>query len=295
MVEVRRSGVRRPSGVALYLPLLLLFSLYYAFIVTSGTFGVLQWNTHYYEMGADGFRAGHLYLAVQPSAALLAKTNPADPENRSLWLWDTLLFNRHFYIYWGPVPSLCLLAFKLLTGYAGSIKDQWLVLIFALGRLWAGSALILSFSHAPDERQPRWVVATALAVFALASPMPYVLVRPLIYEASVMAGQCFLFCGLLAAFWGLIRKLRLPDAVVRTRGRLLGMCIGLARDDGAGHAVAGGYHRRDHLAASRLCVSARVSRVVRARYPRRDRNTRPRLVQLCALRLSPASSVCASN
>src|SRR6476620_7262446 len=107
MVEVRRSGVRGPSSVALFVPLLLLFSLYYAFVVTSGTFGVLQWKTHYYDLGAEGFRAGHLYLAVQPSAALLGKANPADLTNRPLWLWDALLFNGHYYIYWGPVPTLC--------------------------------------------------------------------------------------------------------------------------------------------------------------------------------------------
>jgi hypothetical protein len=211
MVEVRRSGVRRPSSVALFVPLLLLFSLYYAFVVTSGTFGVLQWKTHYYDLGAEGFRNGHLYLAVQPSTALLGKANPADPNNRPLWLWDALLFNGHYYIYWGPVPTLCVLAFKLLTGSRAELLDQWLVLIFALGRLWAGSALIVGFSNQRAARQPAWAVAWAVAIFALASPTPYVLVRPLVYEASVMAGQCFLFCGLLAVFWGLTKvRLQTP-------------------------------------------------------------------------------------
>jgi hypothetical protein len=208
MVEVRRSRVRSPSSIALLGPLLLLFSLYYAFVVTSGTFGVLNWTTHYYDLGAEGFRAGHLYLTVQPSAALLAKANPADLTNRPLWLWDALLFNGHYYIYWGPVPTLCVLAFKLLSGFRADVLDQWLVLIFALGRLWAGSALIVSFSNQRGARQPAWAIAFAVAIFALASPTPYVLVRPLVYEASVMAGQCFLFWGLLAVFWGLT-KLRL--------------------------------------------------------------------------------------
>jgi hypothetical protein len=203
--EVSRSKLSRLVGVGLISACLLLFSLYYAFVITAGTFGVLRWNSHYYDLGADGFRHGHLYLAVQPSAALLAQANPADPANRQLWLWDALLYDRHYYIYWGPAPTLCVLAFKLLTGYDGEILDQWLVLLFALGRLWAGSALILSFSSRPGARQPDWVVAAALAVFAFASPTLFMLVRPLVYEASVAAGQCFLFCGLLAAFWGLVR------------------------------------------------------------------------------------------
>jgi hypothetical protein len=206
-------------------PLLLCLSAYYAFVVTSGKFGPARGLSQYYELAADGFRHGHLYLAAGPRPQLLAQANPFDLVHRKLWLWDILLFDGHYYIYWGPVPALCLLGFKLVTGYAGKLHDQWLVLLFMLGRLYAGAALILSFASWRRERPPRWAVLLAVAVFALASPTTYVLARPVIYEASIAAGQCFLFWGLLAAFWGFGTS-RLQTLLFVVAGLLWGMALG---------------------------------------------------------------------
>ena len=191
--------------------LLALMCADYTFVATAGKFSTLKWRTHTYDLAVEGFRQGHLYLPIQPSPKLLALDDPFDFDNEPLWLWDASLYGGHYYFYWGPVPALCLWAFKFVTGYASVVDDQWLVLFFMIGRLFAGAALIWSIAARLGRSVPAWAVLLAIAMFGLASPTPYFLVRPLIYEASIAAGQCFLFWGLVAALWGLIRRdLQLP-------------------------------------------------------------------------------------
>jgi hypothetical protein len=219
----RARGAKHNAPVLL---LLLLLTAYYVFQVTVGTFATLGWNTHYYDLAARGFRAGHLYLELAPPPELLALANPYDPFSsyRKLWLWDALLFHGRYYIYWGPVPALCVLAFRALSGFTGTVHDQWLVLCFMLGRLYGGAALILSLARHSAPRPPAWAVWLAIALFALASPTPFVIARPVIYEASVGAGQCFLFWALFAAFWGVVRsRWRVP--ALFAAGTLLGLAV----------------------------------------------------------------------
>lgn len=207
--------------IALHLLLLAALTAYYVFQCTVGTFRTLAWNTDYYNMAAEGFRRGQLHLPQLPSSLLLAQPNPYDPINRGLWLWDTVLWNGRYYIYWGPVPALFLVVVKALGLHDGKIFDQWLVLIFMLGRLYAGSALIWSIASRANRRLPTWTSLLTICAFALVSPTPFMMARPVIYEACIAAGQCFLYLGLLAAFWAL-EKHKLALAV------LAGFCWGLA-------------------------------------------------------------------
>jgi hypothetical protein len=191
------------------LGLMCALSLYYAFVVTAGTFGVLGWNSDFYDALAEGFRAGHLYLKTVPAPELLARANPyaySSDKDWDAWLWDASLYNGHFYIYWGPVPALLLWGIKAALGYAGTIHDQWLVLFFSLMRLYAGSALIMAFARAHNPTLPRWALYLALLVFGLASPTPFFLARPLVYEASIASGQGFLCLGLYLAYCGLQKR-----------------------------------------------------------------------------------------
>jgi hypothetical protein len=155
-----------------------------------------------------GFARGHLYISRKPSPRLLAQEDPFHPSNKPLWVWDSTLYDGHFYFYWGPVPALLTWAFKSVTGFTGKISDQTLTLLFMLGRLYAGAALILGLGRSIRMRQPPWIVGLAIAVFGLTSPIPFIMARPLVYEACLAAGQCFLFGGLLMAFWGLVDRSR---------------------------------------------------------------------------------------
>src|SRR5688500_7458198 len=206
--ELRGADERR---LTLAVPVLALVSLVYVFLATAGTFAELPNQSDYYDRMAEGFRAGHLYLEEKPSAALLAKENPYADKWARLGLWDAILYEDRYYFYWGPVPALLVVAFKAMSGSAGTVNDQWLGLLFMLGRFYGGAALILSLCRMRALSPPPWLAALSIAVFGLAGPGPFIVARPQVYEASLAAGQCFLVWGLWAAFQGLFRgERRIP-------------------------------------------------------------------------------------
>jgi hypothetical protein len=184
-------------------PVVAAISIFYLFLASAGTFTDLPSQLAYYDKMAEGFRLGHLYIQQVPSAKLLAQADPFRFENYPLWLWDAALYKGHYYLYWGPVPALFLLAYKLATGTREIITDQWPTALFMIGRLWAGAALILGFASRVRLRQAPWVCALVIAVFGLANPTPFVVARPHVYEAALAGGQCFLVWGLAFVFFGL--------------------------------------------------------------------------------------------
>jgi hypothetical protein len=192
----------------LAVPVMVVVSFLYVFLATAGTFAELPAQSDYYDQMAEGFRAGHLYLQEEPSKALLAKDNPYADKWARLGVWDASLYDGRYYFYWGPVPALLVLAFKAVSGMAGTVNDQWLGLLFMLGRFYGGAALILSLSRVRALSPPPWLAALSIAVFGLAGPSPFIVARPQVYEASLAAGQCFLVWGLWAAFHGLFREER---------------------------------------------------------------------------------------
>lgn len=211
----------------------LLLSFYYLFQLTAGTYGPLVYATTYYDMMCEGFRQGHLYIPIAPSPELLAKPNPFAFENESLWIWDASLYNRHYYMYWGPVPGLCLLLWKVLTGHTKAVIDQWIGYPFVLGRLYAGAWLIVQFANYSRMRQRPWVVVLSIAAFGLASPTPFTVARMHVYEASLIAAQCFLLGGLVFAHWALTHENRRTTWLA-----LASVCWGLAIGSRAAASIA---------------------------------------------------------
>ena len=74
-------------------------------------------NYQYYSELAKSFRHGQIHLAEEPSAALLALSNPYDYDLRleaqvEDFPWDVSLYKQKFYVYWGPAPSLLLAIFS---------------------------------------------------------------------------------------------------------------------------------------------------------------------------------------
>jgi hypothetical protein len=213
----RAWGNRRIGYLVVVLALVLALSYFYAFLASAGTFKMLEGHPAYYDRMCEGFRAGHLYILEQPQPALLAKKDPYADENffENLWLWDASLYKGHYYMYWGPVPGLLLLAWKLLTGEVGVVNDQWATVCYMIGRLVFGTGLILGLAKYQRAVPPIWLVALAIGVFGLAGPIPFIVSRPDVYEASLAAGQCFLFAGLWSTFLGIVNeKKRTPFFLV---------------------------------------------------------------------------------
>jgi hypothetical protein len=215
---------RRPLVLSL---LLVLIALAYVFIASAGR--IVDWPTQttFLDDLVEGFRQGHLHMAVEPPAALLAKSNPFDPSYRPLWYWDASLYKGHYYLYWGPTPALLLAAFKILFRIKTQIGDQYPVYALALLQTVAGALLVDRISRRMFTGVTlRWV-ALAVVVFALATPATYNLARPAVYEAAIVGGQAFSLLGLLFAFDAVARAVA-GEEPGRWRLALAGSCWAFA-------------------------------------------------------------------
>ena len=168
---------------------------YYVFVVSAGHW--TEWSvwSAMYDTQASALLSGHLHLLEPPSRALMALENPWDLANIRYWRWDHSYYQGHLYLYWGMVPAFIAAAVRRLFDLPG-VADNALVFGFSIVRLVAGTLLIRDVARAAAHRPPRWVVALAMLIFALANPTPYTLARAAIYEASIMGGAAFMVAGL---------------------------------------------------------------------------------------------------
>ncbi len=192
--------LRRPPRWLILALLLAAIELSYVFIITAGTFtNWPTWNTNY-DVQAEGFRAGHLHLSVEPPPELLAQRNPFDYAHQRLWFWDASLHDGHYYLYWGPLPALGLAAVKAVLRINVPVGDQYPLFVFYTIYLVAGAVLIDRMARRLFDDLPLWLVVVGILVFAYANPTPFMIGTPGIYEAAIAAGQAFLVAGLLFAF-----------------------------------------------------------------------------------------------
>jgi hypothetical protein len=177
----------------------LVVSVYYVFVTTAGHF--TRWHvwSGFYDVQADALLHGQLHLLEQPSRALLALKDPYDLANMPYWRWDHLFYNGHLYHYWGIVPAFLVAGIRLIFR-AGGPADNVLTFAFFVARLVAGTLLIRHVARRATPRPPKWAVAAAMLVFALANPTPYTLARGAIYEAAIMAGVAFMTAGLYCGY-----------------------------------------------------------------------------------------------
>jgi hypothetical protein len=197
--------------------LLVAIEVSYLFIITAGTFTTwATWNTNY-DLIAEGFRAGHLYIPVPPPPELLARPNPFDWSNSNLWFLDASLYKGHYYLYWGPMPALVLVAVKTVLRIKGVIGDQYVTFASYTLILIAGALLISRMTRRLFPELPPSLVLLATVAFAYATPTPFMLATPGIYEAAIAAAQSLLLLGLVPAFDAVWRASESPPS----RGRLL--------------------------------------------------------------------------
>jgi hypothetical protein len=154
---------------------------------------------------AEGFRAGHLYLAVEPPRELLKAANPFDPALRQFWYWDASLYNGHYYIYWGPVPALMLTGYKVLFRVTSRIGDERVVFVLVTLRLAAGTMLVERIGRRCFPAAPNALLGAALLVFGFATPTPFILNRGAVYEAAIVGGEAFLLLGCVFALDAVVR------------------------------------------------------------------------------------------
>ncbi len=198
----------------------------YVFIISAGTFTTWStWNTNY-DLTAEGFRAGHLYIPVPPPAELLARPNPFDWSNSNLWFLDASLYKGHYYLYWGPLPALVLVAVKTVLRIKDVIGDQYVVFASYTLILIGGALTIARMTRRLFPELPAGLTLLALAAFAFTTPNTFELATPGIYQAAIAAAQALLLLGLIFGFDAVWDASEAPPA--RWRMLAAGSCWGAA-------------------------------------------------------------------
>jgi hypothetical protein len=182
----------------------------------------------YYNLLADGFLQGHLFIAMQPDEKLLKLADPYDPsqnENfRANGYQDLTLYKGKLYLYFGVVPALVFFipCITLLHAYP---SQGLAMVVFLFG------GLFLAFCNARISgnrccRTPPgpWLYAVILLILGLSDYGPFILRRPDVYEVAISSGYCFSMLGLC----GFLRAALAADDRQKRWLMLMGTGMGLA-------------------------------------------------------------------
>ncbi len=185
----------------LWLPVLIFLILgVYSWIFAQGMKENLPVMVDYYDQLATSFLHGQLALETKPEAALLAVPDPYDFKSRSQiqYPWDVSLYNGRFYLYWEPVPALALIPIKLF--FHGGIGDYDIVLAAISGLLILNLSFLTRLWKNSFNTLPGWTLCLGILLAGFALPLPWMLARPAIYEASIAGGQFFLIAGIYGIY-----------------------------------------------------------------------------------------------
>lgn len=171
----------------------------YAFFATAGFSERKLPEKAYHSRLSDAFLHGQLHLLEMPSKALLAQRDPYDfKTSRRLWrVWDASLYDGKYYFYWGPIPALIASGVKLIAGRDVVVTDRRIVTVSMIARVVVGAGILALALRSLFPTMSPWQLSPALLLWALASPYPYVLGRPGVYEAAIESAQAFLLLGVL--------------------------------------------------------------------------------------------------
>ena len=186
------------AGVAVAI----VISLWY---FTSGKMTVWVPYSNYFDLQADGFLAGKLYLGEKPPAALVGLADPYQLQNRAnvgYYLWDASLYEGRYYLYWGPVPALMAATVKLFHP-AWVVEDQYLIFFSIAGLAAVLAAMFYWLYKRHFQKIPGWLVLGLTLLGVLNTPVFWLVNRPDVYEAAIAIGQFFLILGFYIALRGM--------------------------------------------------------------------------------------------
>jgi hypothetical protein len=219
------------AGVAVVLAFALL-AAYYAWTATSSSnpfnkvtpFGFNVGDDDYYNLQADAFLHGRLWVDVPIDPKLLTAKNPyaVDIRSGALGLPDGSFYKGRYYLSWGPAPAVTTFLPPRLVGLR--IQENLAVTLYCFfGTLFAAMTLTLLVRRLVPGTS-RAVIWNGSATIALATSMPWSLRTPTVYQVAITAAFCFMMAGLLV----LVRELLRDEPPRRPRLAAAGTLFGLA-------------------------------------------------------------------
>ena len=139
----------------------------------------------YYDLLGRAFANGQLRLPVEPAPQLLALSDPwSDEINRPYRLLDTVLYQRHYYLYHGATPAVLLFApWYLITRH--DFPENFATFLFSLAGYLFLSALFARIFASLSIRLPFGLSVLFLLALGLSQTVPFLLERADVYEVAI--------------------------------------------------------------------------------------------------------------
>ena len=169
------------------IPIAIVVGLFALFGHFENAFCNKDYGTQISKELVDAFMKGHVYLDEKPSEALMALSNPYDPNMRGgvSYLWDHLFYNGKYYSYYGITPVFLLfLPFRLIFGQY--LYDAYGVLLFTVIGVFF---MTMTYNRTlkilfKDKPLPLAIKYTLYGLLFLGSGCLFNLTRPYFYEVS---------------------------------------------------------------------------------------------------------------
>jgi hypothetical protein len=227
--RARLPRVKR-TRVALVATFALLFA-YYAWTATSSgnpfnqvtPFLFQHDGKDYYNLQADAFLHGHLWVDVPIAPEIQAMDDPykLDESSPVLPLVDASLYKGHYFLPWGPAPAVTTFVPARLLGV--QLRENLAVTLYLFFGVLLAVATLARLVRRLVPGTPRYVTWAGGATLALATAIPWILRRPTVYEVAIGAGFLFAMAGLLVV----VREALAPGRMRTSRLVLAGVLFGL--------------------------------------------------------------------
>jgi hypothetical protein len=191
-------------------------------MATSGGFGP-PGDEDYYNFMVRGWRQGHLYMSKAPTPAMLALSDPYDPDqNRDVRLADASYFRGHYYLYFGAAPAaVLLLPYDLVTGR--ELGTTTAIFVFCVIGYLASSALWLLIRSRYFPASSAVVGVVGVLLLGLGTHVLALQRRALVWELPISMGYAFSMLGLLGLYFAVHG--RKPALAFGLAGFALGMAV----------------------------------------------------------------------
>ena len=222
---VQGSGPGKPiiGKLPVLLVIGMVIALYFWTAWSNGNdFSLAGQKYDYYNLLANGFRDGHLYLKVQPDPRLRVEPPNRVVSKDAAYLLDVSYYRGRYFLYFGVTPALLLFyPYALLTGQnlpEALVAALVASVAFLLNIAWL-TVLRRRFFPRLQNGTWTWIVAAV----GLCNALPVVIRKPEVYEIAVISGYACTMASLLCLTLSLTRSERALRWLA-----MAGVCAGLA-------------------------------------------------------------------